>query len=250
MITLTQAQIDAYTYYRTHGMSDASAAALVGVASEESGSGLGTGSQGNQNTDASGVLSNGQGAYGIFSWNGPRQQALSDYASQHGLDPADRDTQLAFAATEVQGYGAWSTLSDAGSSVADKISALVNGYTIPASQYRAGDISGASDIAAALTGQDVGTLTGGSIFDGPSINPIENFGSWVGNEIFGVPKDPNAVMNALTAPVQQAQSAVAGILEFIMSLIPRIGVGMVGLMLIIGAMYIFANQTVLNIPKA
>lgn len=61
---------------------------------------LNPGSQGMQPTEHGGVL-NEHGAYGIASWNGPRQAKLQAFAKDHGL-PVDRvDTQLRFVITEI-----------------------------------------------------------------------------------------------------------------------------------------------------
>src|SRR6185312_15537838 len=60
---------------------------------------LNPGSQGVQSTETPGVL-NPSGAYGIASWNGPRQEALASFAKGKGLDPSLLTTQLDFVLTE------------------------------------------------------------------------------------------------------------------------------------------------------
>jgi Phage tail lysozyme len=60
---------------------------------------LNSGSQGVQSTETPGTL-NPSGAYGIASWNGPRQAALKSFADNKGLNVSDLNTQLDFVLTE------------------------------------------------------------------------------------------------------------------------------------------------------
>ena len=91
-----------YAHYLSLGVPPKGAAALVGVFSTESGTKLATGSQGNAGTDLSGILSGTGGAYGIASWNGPRQTDLANYAAARGKDPSDLITQGEFALWEMK----------------------------------------------------------------------------------------------------------------------------------------------------
>jgi hypothetical protein len=60
---------------------------------------LNPGPQGVQPTETPGAL-NPNGAYGIASWNGPRQQKLSDFAKAKILPTDELDTQLWFVLNE------------------------------------------------------------------------------------------------------------------------------------------------------
>lgn len=44
-----------------------------------------------------------EGAFGVANWNGPRRQALQQFAQAHGGDPNNIDTQLAFTDAELAG---------------------------------------------------------------------------------------------------------------------------------------------------
>ncbi len=124
-VALTAAQ-----YYRSKGLSLNAAIALTAVQFVESG--LNPGSQGNQPSETPGVL-NPHGAYGISSWNGPRQATLSTFSNQHGLDPASIETQQYFTLNEMANdYPAsWAAVTG-NSSVNDIISVLVSDYERPA----------------------------------------------------------------------------------------------------------------------
>lgn len=92
----------AVDYYLSRGLSKDAAVALVSIfyAGESK---LNTGSQGAQPTEAGGVL-NPNGAFGIASWNGPRQADLQKFANKYGLDVNALTTQLHFALTEMAGF--------------------------------------------------------------------------------------------------------------------------------------------------
>ncbi len=90
--------VSAYQHYRAKGVPANPAACIVAVlyAGE---SALNPGSQGKQSSETGGVL-NPLGAYGIASWDGPRQEALQYFASAKGENVADLNTQLDFVLTE------------------------------------------------------------------------------------------------------------------------------------------------------
>ena len=140
-VALTAAQ-----YYRTKGLSLNAAVALTAVQYVESG--LNPGSQGNQPTETPGIL-NPAGAYGISSWNGPRQTALSTFANQHSLDASNIETQQYFTLNEMaNSYPAsWAAITGSGS-VDDIISVLVSDYERPANV--AAEVQRAETFAAAL----------------------------------------------------------------------------------------------------
>ena len=99
MTAVPKVQITARDYYvLTKGIPLGAAVALVSVLYYESK--LNPGSQGYQTTETPGAL-NSYGAYGIASWNRPRQQDLLNFATQHNLAVNALDTQLAFVLTEI-----------------------------------------------------------------------------------------------------------------------------------------------------
>jgi trimeric autotransporter adhesin len=139
----------ALNFFTSNGFSIAGASAATSVLFAESG--LNTGAQGNQATDASGVLSNGQGAFGIASWNGPRQTQLANYASANGLDPSALTTQLQFFKSDLQTNfpsiaSSVMNATDANSAVSD----LVSTYENPAASNVAPEISNANGFAGQL----------------------------------------------------------------------------------------------------
>lgn len=123
-----------YGNYLSLNLSDSSAKALAAVAMAESGGK--PGAQGNPGTDASGVLSKGQGAFGIHSWNGQRQADLKNYASREGLDPSNVATQQKFAVYEIYTNPAYAqsklALMNPNMSVREKIEVLISNYERPA----------------------------------------------------------------------------------------------------------------------
>ena len=256
-MTITAAQQSAYDYYISLGWPASSAAAVVGVLSSESTPNLNTGSQGNQATDASGSLSNGQGAYGVASWNGTRQTDLANWAGSQTipLDPALRQTQLAFVAHEVQGTGAWSVLSNSGATVAQKIAALVGSYERPAASNVAGENTAAQGFASALGGNlfpmsnmdifttllstDPVSIAGGPISAILGIGGANSLADSVTNLLPGA--TPAASSPGAT-PAASSPGMLQIFMTFLLSLIPRFGVMIVGLILILGSMYIFAQE--------
>lgn len=93
-----QVAVDAVTFLTGRGISKDAAVGIVSVlyAGE---SGLNPGSQGKQSTETPGAL-NPSGAYGIASWNGPRQTALATFAKVKNLPVDQVNTQLLFVLTE------------------------------------------------------------------------------------------------------------------------------------------------------
>jgi len=95
-----KAAVDAFTFYTTKPDPIARIPAAGIVAVLYSGeSGLNPGSQGTQATEHGGAL-NPNGAYGIASWNGPRQAALAAFATAKNLPVGAVETQLLFVLTE------------------------------------------------------------------------------------------------------------------------------------------------------
>lgn len=94
---------------------------------------LSTDSQGVQTTETPGVL-NPSGAYGIASWNGPRQQALMNFANKKGWSASDLNTQLDFVLTEsANSYPVvWKAIQDPTINYTDFINTFVTHYEIPA----------------------------------------------------------------------------------------------------------------------
>lgn len=89
---------DAVAYLRSPlGLTKHAAVAVVSCLWYESK--LNPGSQGHQPTETPGIL-NPVGAYGIASWNGPRQSALSSFADRKLLHVERLETQLHFVVTE------------------------------------------------------------------------------------------------------------------------------------------------------
>ena len=94
---------------------------------------LKTGSQGAQSTETPGALNPG-GAYGIASWNGPRQAALKAFADKHGRDVSALETQLDFVLTEsANSYPkVWEAIKRPGITYAEFIPIFVADYENPA----------------------------------------------------------------------------------------------------------------------
>jgi hypothetical protein len=106
------------------------AVALVSVFHRESN--LRPGGQGTQASEHPGAL-NPSGAYGIASWNGPRQQALKDFCDKHQLAYDSLTSQLSFALHEIaNGYPkTWAAVRDTGLSYGQIIPTIVREYENP-----------------------------------------------------------------------------------------------------------------------
>jgi hypothetical protein len=102
---------------------------------------LNPGPQGNQPTETPGVL-NMHGAYGIASWNGPRQTGLNNYALAHGRDVGLLDTQLDFVVNEIANHfpRSWAAIRSA-DTCESIIATLVAEYENPADHPK--EIAGA-----------------------------------------------------------------------------------------------------------
>lgn len=87
----------AFDYYVGQGLSPVQAAGIVGNLQGESGQGL------NPNAINPGDGRDGSDSIGIGQWNGPRAQALRDYAASKGMSWNDLNTQLEFLHNELKG---------------------------------------------------------------------------------------------------------------------------------------------------
>jgi len=128
----TSVGVKAVQYYL--GLPDplpkAGAVALVSVFHRESA--LRPGGQGSQASEHPGVL-NPSGAYGIASWNGPRQQALKDFCDKHQLAYDSLTSQLAFALHEIANSypKTWAAIRDTGLNYGQIIPTIVREYENP-----------------------------------------------------------------------------------------------------------------------
>lgn len=115
---------------------------------------LHTGSQGHQSTETPGTLNPG-GAYGIASWNGPRQAALGAFASKYGLKVDDLFTQLHFVLTEsANSYPqVWAVMQNPATTYQEMIVAFTDYYENPANKQN--EISVAEAFAASIWDQVV-----------------------------------------------------------------------------------------------
>lgn len=145
-MTVSSIAIGAVQFYRAKGISKDAAVAIVSVLWYESK--LKPGGQGSQSTETPGAL-NAAGAYGIASWNGPRQQALSSFAIKHGLIVGELDTQLAFVLTEMANsyYKSWTAINSA-DNYAQIIPIIVAEYENPKDHQA--EINGAMTFASEL----------------------------------------------------------------------------------------------------
>ena len=132
----TQAQT-AINYYLSlpagRSLSKDVAVGIVSVLAVESG--LNPTAVNNSGTDAGGVL-NPAGAYGLAQWNGPRQQALANFATSMKLDPSALDTQLHFVLTEAANSypKVWAAINQVGMTYQNFIPIFVAEYEVPANQ--------------------------------------------------------------------------------------------------------------------
>lgn len=134
----------AVEHYLGKGLTKDASVGIVAVLMAESS--LNPGSQGVQSTETPGAL-NPSGAYGVASWNGPRQAALQSFATKKGMNPADLNTQLDFVLTEAaNSYPAmWAAIRDPSTTYAEMITAMVDTYEVPAD--KAGEIARAMTFA-------------------------------------------------------------------------------------------------------
>lgn len=151
-MAVPQVALDAAVHYLNKGISKDVATGIVSVlyAGESK---LNPGSQGTQSTETGGAL-NPHGAYGIGSWNGPRQQDLADFAKAKGLDVGALDTQLDFVLTEsANSYPkVWAAINRPGITYAELIPIFVDYYEVPANKQAeiARSLAFAQELYAAL----------------------------------------------------------------------------------------------------
>lgn len=131
-VLVPQVAVDAVTFLMGKGVTKDVAVGIVAVlyAGESQ---LNPGSQGSQSTETPGTL-NPSGAYGIASWNGPRQKALQTFATEKGLPVGAVNTQLAFVLTEsANSYPkVWAAIQQAGMTYTNFIPIFVESYENPA----------------------------------------------------------------------------------------------------------------------
>jgi len=131
-MTDTSAGVTAVKYYLnlSDPLPKAGAVALVSVFHRESR--LSPKSQGIQASEHPGVL-NPSGAYGIASWNGPRQQALKEFCDTRQLPYDSLTSQLLFALSEIANRypRTWSAIRDTGLDYGQIIPTIVREYENP-----------------------------------------------------------------------------------------------------------------------
>ena len=154
-MSITQTAIDAAIFYVRKGISKDAAVALISVLWYESK--LKPGSQGSQSTETPGAL-NPAGAYGIASWNGSRQLALSTYATKKDLPVGELDTQLAFVLTEMANSypKSWAAINQPGLTYSQIIPTIVAEYENPKDHPK--EIAGAMEEAPELMTAVTATL--------------------------------------------------------------------------------------------
>lgn len=128
---MNAAEQTAVEHYLGKGLTKDVAVGIAAVLMAESS--LNPGSQGTQSTETPGAL-NPSGAYGVASWNGPRQASLSSFATKKGLNPANLTTQLDFILTEAaNSYPTmWAAIRNPSTTYSEMITEMVNTYEIPA----------------------------------------------------------------------------------------------------------------------
>ena len=126
---ITPEAIAAVQYYRSKSLAFNPAIALTAVQWAESG--LNPGSQGTQSSETPGVL-NPKGAYGLSSWNGPRQSTLDSFSRKHGLDVSNIETQQYFTLNEIANSypKTWAAITGTGT-IEEIISVIVSDYEKP-----------------------------------------------------------------------------------------------------------------------
>jgi hypothetical protein len=143
-MTIPAVALSSIQHYIAKGISKDVAVGIVACLYYESK--LNPGAQGSQSSETPGVL-NPRGAYGIASWNGPRQKALADFAIKKVESPGLLNTQLDFVLTEcANSYPVvWHAIQTY-TSYQSFIPVFVNNYEIPADKPK--------EIAAALAYAD------------------------------------------------------------------------------------------------
>jgi hypothetical protein len=122
-MSIEQVAINAAQFYRGRGLSKDAAVAIVS-------------GQGHQSTETPGAL-NPSGAYGISSWNGPRQERLANYATVYKLPVGELTTQLGFTLTEMANSypKSWAAINSA-ETYASIIPVIVAEYENPADHQK------------------------------------------------------------------------------------------------------------------
>jgi hypothetical protein len=130
-MTIPAAAVTAIAHYLSKGLTKDVATGICACLYYESK--LSPDSQGAQSTETPGVL-NPSGAYGIASWNGPRQQALLTFATAKDEDPSAIGTQLDFVLTEcANSYPVvWKAIQNPTETYTSLITTFVTSYEIPA----------------------------------------------------------------------------------------------------------------------
>lgn len=142
---MSNIRVEAATYLMSKGIPRNGAIAVAAVLYFESG--LHPGSQGHQATETPGVL-NPHGAYGIASWNGPRQAALQAFCNSKGIPVENVNSQLWFVLNECANryHKSWAAMRDQGMAIATIITTFVDEYENPADKSK--EIAGSESIAA------------------------------------------------------------------------------------------------------
>ena len=153
---MNTAQETAIAHYLGKGLSKDVAVGLTAVLYVESA--LNPGSQGKQSTETPGAL-NPSGAYGIASWNGPRQAALQAFATKYGRAVGDLITQLDFVLTEsANSYPTvWKAITSASTTYTQMIQIMVDDYEVPAD--KSAEIDKAITLAQTLYSEQVAPQT-------------------------------------------------------------------------------------------
>ena len=88
--------------------------------------------------EANPTVPGSRGGFGGMQWTGPRRRALEAFAAERGVSPADKDLQLDFLMSELQGpeASAWAKISSA-KDTPTAAAAIVNDFLRPAEEHRA-----------------------------------------------------------------------------------------------------------------
>lgn len=130
-MSVNAAEESAVGHYLARGLTKDVACGIVAVLVAESN--LVPASQGVQASEHGGAL-NPAGAYGVASWNGPRQAKLSAFAAKYGRAPSDLLTQLDFVLTEAANDypTVWKAFTDPAATFTSVVTVMVDDYEIPA----------------------------------------------------------------------------------------------------------------------
>jgi hypothetical protein len=192
----------AVSHYLGRALTKDVAVGLVSVLYAESA--LKPGSQGTQSTETPGVL-NPSGAYGIASWNGPRQAALASFATKKGLDPAQLNTQLDFVLTEMANSypKSWAAVQNPETTYSQMIDIMVRDYERPANPTA--EIARAAAIAEDLMKQTIPL---------PAVPPVAPTGD-VPPVVVSVPVVPSPGTGTSPFTRSQAIALIASLAEWL-----------------------------------